>query len=246
MIRDGERILVGISGGMDSLALLLLLHSRKFFSKVDYELFPVLVDNWNGENADYLKRVAELADFIRKETSLELTVLPVPAVKMLEGREIKARDTCYHCSQKRRKVLIQHAQKTGCGTIAFGHHLDDILETSLMNLFYKRELSSMLPRLDLFQGKMRIIRPLAYLEKSAIEEFVYSREDAAPTFGEVCPAKMIRRDFRRIKVRKLISELSSEIPGLRENIFAAFRHLLPDYLLDMHFQPTVSGKKSRP
>ena len=102
--------------------------------------------------------------------------------------------------------------------------MDDIVETSLMNMFYGRELSSMLPRLNIFGGKMSIIRPLCYVSKLRIESYIFEREETLPVFGEVCPSKMIRRDLRREKMRALIKTLTPIIPGFTKNIFAAFRN----------------------
>lgn len=237
MIEPGDRIAVGVSGGMDSTALLLLLHSRLPRVKPDFELFPVLIDNFNGENPAYTEKIAILAAFIRDETGLELTVIPVDSMWRLTLPEQKKRDVCYLCAARRRAELFRFAEKNGCRRIALGHHKDDIIETSMMNLLFKRELSSMLPRLPLFGGRVDIIRPLAYVSKSKIEAFIWEREKEAPVFGEVCPSKVARKDLRREQVRSLLAELGREVPHLRDNLFAAFRNPKPDYLLNFGFHP---------
>lgn len=236
MIEKGDRVLVGMSGGMDSMALLLVLHS--LLSKKDprFSLHPVLIDNFNGENAPYNGKIRTLADFIRDKTGLELTVIPVDSMWRLTLPEQKKRDVCYLCASRRRAELFRYAEKNGCRRIALGHHKDDIVETSLMNMLYKRELSSMLPRLPLFGGQMDIIRPLAYVNKARIEAFIWEREEEVPVFGEVCPSKVNRKDHRREEVRKMLSELGKEVPKIRDNVFAAFRNPKPDYLLDFMFQ----------
>lgn len=246
MIRANERILVGVSGGADSIALLLLLHKRMKRIPVRYELFPVLVDNFNGENAERNRNIGLLTDFISKETGLTLEVIREPIVKKLLDGPKPARDVCFLCSQKRRHILIQKAFSGECTRIAFGHHKDDIVVTSLMNLFYKRELSSMLPRLKLFGGKMEIIRPLSYIQKFQIENYIYNYPVMVPVLSEACPAKFVKRDQRRTAVREIAERLASEVPNFKNNLFASFRNPKPEYLLDQCYRPKTSGRFKRP
>lgn len=246
MIKNGDRIAVGLSGGMDSLALLLLLHERLDRIPAGYELFPVFVDNFNGENMEHNIRIESLKNCVLEKTGLEMEVIKITAVKTLTAENSKHGDTCFLCSRKRRTELIKFASNHGCVSLALGHHMDDIVETSLMNMFYGRELSSMLPRLDLFGGKMSLIRPLCYINKTRIESYIYAREETLPVFGEVCPSKMIRHDLRREKMRDLIKTLTPKIPGFTKNIFAAFRNPKADYLLNSNFSPKTSGLFRRP
>ncbi len=246
MINSGDRVVVGLSGGMDSLALLLLLHGRLARIPVKYELLPVFVDNYNRENNDYNSKIEKLSKCVMEKTGLSMTVIGIKAVKTLTGGKTLKRDTCFICSKKRRTELIRYASKTGSNRIALGHHLDDIVETSLMNIFYMRELSSMLPRLDIFGGKMAFIRPLCYIRKTQLESFIYSREETLPVFGEVCPARMIGRNLRRDRIRKIIGELSLQIPNFKNNVFASFRNPRAGYLLDHFFNPKTSGLFRRP
>ncbi len=246
MLSDGDKVVVGISGGMDSIALLILLYKRQKYVPSRYELFPVIVDNFNGENEAYNEKLKILGDFIKEETSLSLKTVPVSTIRYLTSTSRPRRDICYLCAQKRRTELFKYAKSIKAKKIALGHHKDDIIETSLMNMLYKRELSSMLPRLPLFCGAMEIIRPLAYFEKRDIENFIYLYGKEVPVFGEVCPSKIVRRDFRRIEVRNMIEELNEKIPNIKNNIFAAFRNPKPDYLLNYLFNPKTSGRFKRP
>lgn len=246
MIKDGDRIVIGLSGGIDSLALLLLLYARLDRIPIKYKLFPVFVDNFNGENSLHNERIEKLRTCVAEKTGLSMDIIKITAVKILTDENFRRRDTCFLCSRKRRTELIKYASGNECSSIALGHHMDDIVETSLMNMFYGRELSSMLPRLDIFGGKMSLIRPLCYISKPRLESFIYGREEVLPVFGEVCPSKMIRRDLRREKVRDMIKILSPKIPGFSKNIFAAFRNPKPDYLLDRFFSPKSSGLFKRP
>jgi tRNA 2-thiocytidine biosynthesis protein TtcA len=246
MIRSDDRILVGISGGADSIALLLLLHNRLKRIPIKYHLYPVLVDNFNGDNTERNRDVDALTAFIFKETGLTLEVIREPIVKKLLESPKPARDVCFLCAQKRRHILIQKAFSLGCTRIAFGHHKDDIVVTSLMNLFYKRELSSMLPRLSLFAGKMEIIRPMAYVQKFQIESYIFNYPVNVPILSDACPAKFVRKDHRRQAVKEIAERLASEVPNFKNNLFASYRNPKTDYLLDNLYQPKTSGRFKRP
>jgi tRNA 2-thiocytidine biosynthesis protein TtcA len=246
MFEHTTGIVIGVSGGMDSLVLTLLLGWDNRRQHRDFPLYPVFVDNFNGTNEAHNHRIARLGEYIYRHTGLVLETIRVNSITELTSGKYKPRNTCYLCSQKRRTEIIHYAASKKANKIALGHHMDDILETSLMNLFFKRELSSMVPRLKIFEGEMEIIRPLAYIEKSMIEEFIYTREDEPPIFSEVCPNAILRRDHRRLQVRKLIQTLSEEIPFFRRNLFEAFRNPDTEYLLNYLYNPTTSGRFKRP
>ncbi|QJR22005.1 tRNA(Cytosine32)-2-thiocytidine synthetase [Brevinematales bacterium NS] len=246
MLENTTGIVVGISGGMDSLVLLLMLSAGNKRKNRNIPLYPAFVDNFNGQNEGHNKRIEKLSDYIKRHTGLDLHVIRVNSIAELTSGNYKSRNTCYLCAQKRRTELIHYAASQKANKIAFGHHMDDILETSLMNLFFKRELSSMVPRLKIFDGEMEFIRPLAYVEKAMIEEFVYTQEEEMPIFSEVCPNSILRRDHKRLQVRELIKKLSNEIPHFRRNLFEAFRRPDTEYLLNYLYQPETSGRFKRP
>lgn len=246
MLENTTGIVVGVSGGMDSLVLLLLLVWDNHRQKRGISLYPALVDNFNGQNDRHNQQIEALAAYIKRHTELDLHVIHVNTIAELTSGNYKQRNTCYLCAQKRRIELIRYAASRNANKIALGHHMDDILETSLMNLFFKRELSSMVPRLKIFNGGMEFIRPLVYVEKSMIEEFVYTRGEEIPLFSEVCPNLVLRRDHRRLQVRKLIRGLSEKIPNFRRNLFEAFRNPAHEYLLNYLYQPQTSGRFKRP
>jgi tRNA 2-thiocytidine biosynthesis protein TtcA len=247
MIKDGERVLAGVSGGMDSIALVTLLHSRLQRIPVSYEIIPVLIDHYNGEDKAHNDSIKSLAEFLLNRTGLTLQIIRLPLLSYLSGNDketILPRNICFKCSQIRRSELIKIALSYGCARLAFGHHKDDIVETALMNMFYRRELSSMIPRLPLFEGKIDIIRPLAYLEKSRIMRYI--NDIKAPVIEEGCPAKVLKRDLDRDKIRNTIRTLSKDFPSLRDNIFASFRNPHPGYLLNHLYNPKTKGMKKRP
>jgi tRNA 2-thiocytidine biosynthesis protein TtcA len=247
MIRRDDHILMGISGGIDSIALVLLLHYRLKHIPVSYTLHPMMIDKFNGENPGVNREIAAMKDFIFERTGLELEVMNLPMNEYLlntDKEKIARTNICFKCAQIRRSVLFRIACERGYTKVALGHHKDDIIETIMLNLFYKREASAMLPRLPLFGGKIELIRPLAYIDKRQLIGYIETA--GAPVINEQCPAKMAKNEMRREKVRSIIERLSKEIPGIRNNIFAAFRNPKPDYMLDRLFDPKTRGVKKRP
>lgn len=219
MIDEGDRILVGVSGGKDSLSLLTLLSERAQRVPIHYDLMAVHVDlGFDSSGADMLKEFFEakkVAFHIESTRIAELATGP-------ENRE----NPCFLCSWERRKRVFFLAQRFGCNKIAFGHHKDDIIETLLLNIFYSAEISTMLPLQPLFKGKLTIIRPLALVEEKKIERF--AKEKGLPYFPCGCPASA---NSKRKKVKELIRALEQENRFVKGNIFRALSNIKTDYLL---------------
>jgi tRNA 2-thiocytidine biosynthesis protein TtcA len=155
MIQADDVIVLGISGGMDSVALVCLLHARLRRLPIKYNLHPVMIDLYGGRSEEHTAKIGALSEFLRGKTGLSLDVIRLPVIDYLvdESGAPKVKNTCFKCAQIRRAELIKYADAKGFKKIAFGHHKDDIVETILLNLFYKRETSAMMPRLPLFDGK---------------------------------------------------------------------------------------------
>ncbi len=219
LIQEGDRILVGVSGGKDSLTLLTLLSERAKRVPVHYELLAVHVDlGINSVAADLLREFFEakkIAYHIEPTRIAELATGP-------DNRE----NPCFLCSWERRKRIFSLAQQFGCNKVAFGHHKDDIIETLLLNIFYCAEISTMLPVQPLFNGKITLIRPLALLEERKIERF--AKEMGLPYFPCGCPAS---GSSKRKKVKELISALEQDNRRVKGNIFRALSNIKLDYML---------------
>lgn len=220
MIREGDRILVGLSGGGDSLSLLWMLIDRKRRVRVPYEVFAVHLDlGFGGEPAGPVLQAfcralgvplrVEQTDFGRRGHSPE-------------NRE----NPCFLCARLRRRRLFEIADELGCGTLALGHTQDDVIETLFINMFYAGEISTMRPAQSLFEGRFTLIRPLAYAGKGLVERFV--REQRLPVVENPCPTS---RTSRRQMVSRLLNGLYRDNPKIRGNIFRALRHVRPEYLL---------------
>lgn len=223
MIQDGDRILVGVSGGKDSLTLLHLLNERRKRVPIRYELIPVHIDlGFDTGRSEVLKDFFESRGL---SYHIEFTAIGQRA-NSPENRE----NPCFLCSWERRKRIFLLAQRFGCNKIAFGHHKDDIIETLLLNIFYSAEISTMLPVQTLFRGKMTLIRPLALIEEKKIERF--AREMGLPCFSCGCP---VSGKTKRKEVKELIEALEKKNRKIRGNIFRSLSNIKTDYLLTSKF-----------
>lgn len=216
MLQDGDKVLVAVSGGKDSLVLLKLLLERRAFVPIKYDVVAVYVELGN-KTAD----TSVLKDFLEKQ---ECPFYFVKKKIFKNGEEAKL--TCFWCSWNRRKALFEFAQKHGCNKIALGHHKDDIVTTVLMNLLFEGQISAMVPCQEIFKGKISIIRPLAYLEESQIERFAKIRHIRAA--DRVCPRS---KTTKRALVKKFIDEVEVACPNVKTNIFKSLQRIKKDYLL---------------
>jgi tRNA 2-thiocytidine biosynthesis protein TtcA len=219
MIQDGDRILVGVSGGKDSLTLLTLLSERAKRVPIHYELIAVHVDlGFQSSGVDMLTEFFEAK-------KIAYHIEPTRIAELANGPDNRE-NPCFLCSWERRKRVFSLAQRFGCNKIAFGHHKDDIIETFLLNIFYSAEISTMLPLQTLFKGKMTLIRPLALMEEKKIERF--AKEMGLPYFPCGCPAS---GKSKRRKVKELLSALEKENRQVKGNIFRSLSNIKMEYLL---------------
>jgi len=219
MIAEGDRILVGVSGGMDSMVLLDLLNSPMVYVP-PFSLAAVHIDpgfDPDGAGSGILARHLKAGgyDFVMEKTG----------IGPLSHSDYNRKNPCFLCSRLRRKRIFEIAAERGCNKIAFAHHRDDIIETLLINLFYGREISTMLPDQPIFGGKLDIIRPLAYIREGLVKR--YAKERGFPVIENGCPTS---RTSKRRCVKDLLNELEKENPRVRDNIWKAMGHVKTEYL----------------
>jgi len=220
LIEEGDRVLVGLSGGKDSLVLLKVLAERLKVVPMDYELKAVTVDL--GFGGLDLERLREFVDGLGCEWVLKTTEIG-PRAHRPDNPEVP----CFLCSRMRRKVLFQTAAELGCNKLALGHTKDDLIVTFFMNVLYSGEISTMVPRQELFGGRVTIIRPLALVDEEKVE--VFARQHRLPVMDEGCPT---RGRTKRAEVKALLERLYKMDRRVKGNIFHALGNVKREYLLD--------------
>lgn len=220
MIDHGDRVLVAVSGGKDSLSLLHLLNGHRVRAPFDFSLVPVHVDLGTCRS-----KVSLLTDYFR-EQGYTFRMLETEIGQEICGAQDLPESCCFHCSRIRRKMLFDTARELGCRKVALGHHMEDIIETCLINMFYAGNISTMLPRQELFQGSIVLIRPLAYCHEDWIRE--YARGHHLPVQEEPCVEGGPRS--RRRKIKGLLSRLEAEDPGLKRTLFRSLANVRTEYL----------------
>ena len=218
LINDGDRILVAVSGGKDSMTLLSLLKERLRWIPVKYELIAchIRTDFLRGRHTDTKTLTKFFKNIGVKYIFRDIKVL-----------DKKGKTNCFWCSWNKRKALFETADELKCDKIAFGHNKDDIVETILMNMIYKGETAAMNPKQELFKGKIVIIRPLCLAEESSIRS--YAKE--AGLTGKLC-ACPFGADSKRKYVKGLIKNISKDSPDInvRTNIFNSVARVKNDYV----------------
>jgi tRNA 2-thiocytidine biosynthesis protein TtcA len=216
MIEDGDRILVGVSGGKDSLTLLKVLHDRKGFYPNRYEYCALHVAlNLPCEG---------LIDTEVLEKHFTANGYPY----RIERTNISPGErglSAYWCSRNRRRVLFDTANRLGYNKIALGHHRNDVLETFLLNVFYHAELSTMLPVQELFEGKLTIIRPLYNIPESDTRKF--SRLYAFPAVTCRCPYE---KETTREMFKRIVNEIERHHRRAGVNALRALENVVERYL----------------
>ncbi len=219
MLDNEDHVLVAVSGGIDSLVLLWILQYWQKKAPVNYELHAVHIDMdiWSSEmdEPSPLKSLAKQMQIIGMDLHIEKS-LPL-------SEELR---TCFSCSKLRRKQLFDLASRLKCNKIAFGHHRDDLLETLFLNMFYSGNISTMVPRQELFAGRLSLIRPLAYLEK---QEIVKIAEDVGlNAVSNLCP---LAGNTRREEAQKILESIYEQIPGAKASLFASMKNVRKGYML---------------
>jgi tRNA 2-thiocytidine biosynthesis protein TtcA len=223
MLGEGDRVLVGVSGGADSLTLLKLLTGPLIFVPKPEFIVAVYVDmGFEGLNGDQPEQLEKYFQEEGYTYHIERTNIG-PLAHSDYNRKASP---CFLCSRLRRKRLFELARDYRCNKLALAHNKDDVIETFLLNIFFGREISTMIPYQTYFNGEFNLIRPLAYIEESLLKRF--AREAELPILENPCPtAKKSKRKY----VKDLIKKLDEDHRGVKENIFRAMKHVKPDYLI---------------
>lgn len=222
MIEEGDRVMVCLSGGKDSYALLDILLKLQEKAPVNFEVFAVNLDQKQpGFPEDilpnYLTSIGVKFEIIEQDTySVVKRVIP-------EGKT-----TCSLCSRLRRGILYQYAKDHGFNKVALGHHRDDMVETLFMNMFFGGTMKSMPPKLKSDDGENILIRPLAYCEESDLIKYAEMRD------FPIIPCNLCgsQDGLQRQTTKTMLAEWEAKYPGRMDSIFRAMRNVKPSQLAD--------------
>ncbi len=222
MIEDGDKVMVCVSGGKDSYAMLDILMKLRERAPINFEIVAVNLDqkqpNFPAEILpNYLKGLG-VQYHIEEQDTYGIVKRVIP-----EGKT-----TCGLCSRLRRGILYRVADELGATKIALGHHRDDILETLMLNMFYAGKLKGMPPKLRSDDGKHIVIRPLAYVPEKLLERY------AADMNFPIIPCDLCgsQPNLQRQVMKEMLRDWEKKHPGRIENLFRSMHHIVPSHLMD--------------
>ena len=222
MIEHGDTLLVCISGGKDSYAMLSMLMAMQKRAPVDFRLIAMNLDQKQpGFPADVLPNY--LAGLGIEYRIVEQDTYSIVKEKIPEGKT-----TCSLCSRLRRGVIYRTAKELGANKIALGHHRDDIVHTLFLNLLFGGKLKAMPPKLVTDDGAHVVIRPMAYCGESDIAKFARGME------FPIIPCNLCgsQKNLQRQKIREMMAEWDQRYPGRTESVFTALQNIVPSHLAD--------------
>jgi tRNA 2-thiocytidine biosynthesis protein TtcA len=229
LIEDGDRVMVGLSGGKDSWTLMQMLDELRQRAPIRFSLIAVNVDSgYKDFKHDVIAQTCEAKGW---EYRIEHTSIGDVMDDLLEANATP----CSLCARLRRGVLYRIASEVGATKIALGHHLDDFIETLLLNLFFAGALKAMPARLVSDDGVHVVVRPLVYVGED--EARLYAKEQGLPIIGCCCPA-CGDLSLQRQRVKRLILDLEREHPGVKQSMLKALGNVMPRHLLDTRLNPS--------
>ena len=217
MLHDGDKILIALSGGKDSLTMLQLMAERSRIYKPKISIVAAHVKMVNipySANSDFLKEFCN-------SLGVELHIMETS----FDASTDKRKSPCFLCSWNRRKALFTLAQKLGCNKIALGHNMDDFIETMLMNMTFQGSFSAMAPVMSMDKFEMTIIRPLCLVNENDVEE--YAKIKQFPPLKKNCPYE---NDSHRKSMKDLLAHLEKLNPEARYNMWGAMSNIQPSLL----------------
>ena len=217
MIEEGDRIAVGVSGGKDSLALLVFLAELRKYHNKSFDIEAITIDMGLGMDYSGIAALCESLDV--PYTRVETQIGPI----IFDYR--KEKNPCSMCSKMRRGALNQALLDRGMNKLALGHHFDDAVETFMMSLLYEGRISCFQPVTNLDRMGVIQIRPMLYIHEKSIDNFVSRAE--LPVLENRCP---VDKSTKREEIKQLVFELSKTYPDLKDRVFGAMqRYPLPEW-----------------
>ena len=222
LISDGDRIAIAISGGKDSLLMAKMFQELKKYSNIDFELVFLAMDP--GYREDIRVKLEELCKYL----NIPVEIFESGIFRITD--EIARDNPCYMCARMRRGALYNKAEELGCNKLALGHHYDDVIETTMMNILCSGNFKTMLPKIKSSKsGKMQIIRPLYYIREEYIKRFV--RYTGIEPLDCACTVTSKKAGNKRYEIKELISSISENFDNVEKSIFKAAQNVNIDSVL---------------
>lgn len=211
MIKENDKIAIGISGGKDSLTLLYALHGLKRFYPKPFDLHAVTVDlGFDNLNLDKIKALCQ-------NLCIDYTIVQTDIAKIIfEDR--KESNPCSLCAKMRKGALNEAIKSAGCNKVAYAHHKDDMVETMLLSLIFEGRFHTFSPVTYLDRTDITVIRPLMYMNEMDVIGFV--KKNQLPVVKSPCPAD---GHTKREYAKTLLKQLTAENPGVKERMFTAIQ-----------------------
>ncbi len=223
LIAEGDRIAVAVSGGKDSYTLLHMLEALRRRAPVKFELMAINIDSgYPGYRSDIIE--AHL-----REEGFNLHMEKTIHYEVIKEKRRPDSSYCSICARLKRGALYTLAGRYGCNKLALGHHLDDFIETLLLNQFFVGTLKAMAPAMLADNGETTVIRPLVYVEERDI--ITFARASRFPVVCCCCPVCGVA-DQQRKRMKRLLAELERDIPAVKRSLLTALANVQPRHLLD--------------
>ncbi|MBL1377315.1 tRNA 2-thiocytidine(32) synthetase TtcA [Zobellella sp. CGMCC 1.18722] len=222
MIEEGDKIMVCLSGGKDSYALLDILRNLQAHAPIRFDIIAVNLDQKQPGFPEHV-----LPAYL-DELGVEYKIVEEDTYSIVKDKIPEGKTTCSLCSRLRRGILYRTATELGATKIALGHHRDDILETLLLNMFYGGTLKSMPPKLVSDDGRHVVIRPLAYCKEKDLVRYAEAR--AFPIIP--CNLCGSQENLQRQAIKTMLQDWDRRFPGRIESMFRSLQNLVPSHLLD--------------
>ena len=226
LLEPGDRVMVAVSGGKDSHAMLYLLRELQKKAPFPFSFFALNVDQGHPGFPSQL-----LPEYLTRE-GYEHVIVTEDTYSVVTEKVPEGKTYCSLCSRLRRGILYTQAQKLGATKIALGHHRDDVIETLLLNLLYAGQLKAMPARLRSDDGRNVVIRPLVYCSEAELAQLAELKQ------FPIIPCDLCgsQDNLKRKQVKQLLTSLNDQNPTVRANVFAALGNVRPSHLFDVELR----------
>ena len=220
LVQDGDKIAIGVSGGKDSLLLVKLFHELKKDKRRNFE--------FNAVSSNPGFRDSDLKQFKQNLKNLNIDC-EIIDTNIWEIANEKVKDyPCFLCAKMRRGILYKKVEEFGFNKLTLGHHFDDVIETTLINMLYAGTVKTMTPKVSSTSGKLELIRPLIYVKEADIIDYTKTNGIRAMNCG--CTIEAGKTSSKRREVKDLLAALEEKHPGVKQSVFNSMRNINLDYV----------------